>query len=328
MFRRKNNRVVTMEVNDYAIRALSLADDDLETAVLGEYVLAPGIVVDDVVKDELAFFDVLKEITKAWNITKYDLRFFVPDHAVMMRVFNHPKETPLVGLKAYVEMELGRTIHLPFENPLIDVYNHKGNEEESVIFAAPAEESIKLIQLYEDVQLQPTVLDVRALSNIRFLNSTSQFEPARTYLIVDLSMNAVSISIYTDGNVEFLRYQPSEHPNRNWRYGTIKNGENVYTYNGDVEQYRIEINAQIYEIERILNFYKFSLNKGEKSVDEIIIMGYNPEIRYFSEQIKIIIDLPLTVIDDAYVQKRYPQFNAKYVALIGLALKGGASIGS
>ena len=55
----------------------------------------------------MAFFDLLKGLVKDWNISKHDLRFFVPDHSVMMRTFEHPKDLASDQLKGYVEMELG-----------------------------------------------------------------------------------------------------------------------------------------------------------------------------------------------------------------------------
>lgn len=323
MFRRKKKRVVSFELNDFCIRALVVDNGDLATASVHEHTLSPGIVVDEIMKDELALFEVLKTVVKEWGIAKSDLTFFAQDHAVMMRTFTHPEEITTDKLKSYVEMELGQTIHLPFENPLIDVYDHNADDGEAVLFAAPSEEVFKLTQLFEDVHLYPTVLDVRTLSSIRFLETTAFFSPDQTYLIVDWSINAAAISIFSKGNVDYLRYQPAEKPSRSWRYNS---GGNVgYTYDGDIEEYRQSLTSHIYEIERILNFYRFSLNKGEKAVDEIIMMGEHPEMNYLMEQTSSVLNLPIQVIDDAFMKKFKSQFKAKHAALVGLALKGGSS---
>ncbi len=322
MFGRKKNRVVSLELNDFLIRVFIVNDGDVANATVYEYPLPAGLVVDETVQDELAFFELLKALAKDWNIAKHDVRFFAQDHSVMMRAFEHPKDIQSDKLKGYVEMELGRTLHLPFDEPLIDVYDPKAGDGEAVIFAAPSEEVFKLMQLYEDVHMHPTVLDVRTLSNIRFLDSTSFFLPGKTYLIADWSINAVSVSIYSNGNVDFLRYQPTETSSRNWRYETDSKERNVFTFEGNLEDYHLSLANQVLEIDRILNFYRFSLHKGEKSVDEIVMMSEHPEMDYIAEQMRSAIDTPITIIDDAFVQKKYPQFEAKHVALIGLALKG------
>lgn len=324
MFRKKKNRSVSIELTDFLIRALICAEDDVAEAIVYEYALPPGIVVDETVEDELAFFDLLKELVKDWKIAKLDLRFFAQDHAVMMRAFDHPTELETEALKGYVEMELGRTIHLPFENPLIDIYDHAPGDGVATIFAVPSEEPMKLIQLYEDVRLHPIALDVRALSNLRFLESASFFSSEKTYLVADWSVSAVTITIYSDGNVDFLRYQAAEQLARNWRYSTDASGKNEFTYDGDLENYLLTLSEQVFEIERILNFYRFSLHKGEKAVDEIVLLGDHPEIVTITEQLRAAIEMPVEVIDDRYVQQFYPKLEAKHVALIGLALKGGS----
>lgn len=185
MFGRKKNRVVSLELNDFLLRVLTVKDGDLANATMQEYPLPAGMVVDETVEDELAFFELLKKLTKEWQIAKHDVRFFVQDHSVMMRTFEHPQEISSDKLKGFVEMELGRTLHLPFDEPLIDVHDPKANDGEAIIFAAPSEEVFKLMQLYADVQLQPTILDVRTLSIIRFLESTTFFSPNKTYLIAE-----------------------------------------------------------------------------------------------------------------------------------------------
>jgi len=325
MFRRKKNRVVSLEMNDYYIRALIYTDDDLATGVIKEYPLESGLVVDEIVIDEIAFFDVLKKMAKEWGISRYDLRFFVPDHGAMMRTFEHPKELSSDEIKGYVEMELGRTIHLPFENPLLDVYDHVEGDGEAVIYASSSDEVTKLIELYQDVHLQPTQLDIRSLSNIRFLDEVSYFTPGDTYLIADWSINAVTISIYSDGNVEFLRYQPADTPTRNWVYSPDSPDNYIYTYSGNLTDYHSSLAEQVFEIGRILNFYSFSLHKGEKSVDHIIMLGDNPEMSYIAEQMRSSVEAPVDIIDDAFMKKYYTQFKPKHSALIGLSLKEGGN---
>jgi type IV pilus assembly protein PilM len=328
MFRRNKNRLVTIEMNDYVIRVLIIQDGNLETAKVYEYALPPGVIVDEILEDELAFFEILKSLVKDWNISRHDLRFFVPDHSVMMRTFDHPKELASNELKGYVEMELGRTIHLPFENPLLDVYDHEEGDGEAVIYASSSEEVVKVMQLYHDINLNPKILDVRMLSIIRFLKTTDYFSAEKTYLVADWSINALSISIYSNENVDFLRYHPVESPTRNWKYAPDLLDINVFTYDGEIEEYKMSLSEQVLEVERILNFYRFSFHKGEKSVDQIVLVGENPELLYIKEQLESTVDMPVEIIDDAFVRKHYNELNRKHVALIGLSLKEEDLLGS
>ncbi len=114
MFKSKKNRFVALEVNEYVIRAIVMNSLDIKQAVVYEHPLQPGIIEGDTIRDEMALFDELKELVPAWGIKRHDVRFFVPDSSVMMKSFEHPTDVVAGKLKAYVEMELGRTIHLPF----------------------------------------------------------------------------------------------------------------------------------------------------------------------------------------------------------------------
>jgi type IV pilus assembly protein PilM len=77
-----------------------------------------------------------------------------------------------------------------------------------------------------------------------------------------------------------------------------------------------------------LNFYRFSFHKGEKSVDQIVLVGENPEMPYIKEQLESTVDMPVEIIDDAFVRKHYNELNRKHVALIGLSLKEEDLLGS
>lgn len=319
---KKKRRLVAIELSDFYIRALHFQEGNMAAASVFEEVLPSGLVEEEVVQDEMQFYELLNDLIKKWGITKDDLSFFVPDHAVLMRAFNYPPDLPVERLKGYVEMEIGASIHLPFESPLIDVDTKGMKEGEAVLFAVPSEEVMRLMSIYEDVRLEPTHLGIRALANLRFLAETGYLDKERTYLIVDWEVKSASMSIYSNGKVDFLRYQAIEVPKDAWVY----KGDDVhgyrYLYEGDYDVYERLMIDQSYEIERILNFYRFSLHKGEKSVDEIVMMGDHPEIEAIVEQVRSVIDSPITVIDDAYVSEHYPGYEAKHAALIGLALKG------
>lgn len=321
MFKTKKNRFVALELNEYVIRAIVMNSLDVNQAVVYELPLAAGIIEGDSIRDEMALFDEFKGLVDTWGIKRHDVRFFVQDSSVMMKTFEHPSDVVGNKLKAYVEMELGQTIHLPFTNPLIDVYDAKANDGEATLFAAPSDEVNKIAGLLDDVTLTPTVADVRSLSTIRFLEKIDLFTHQKSYLITDWSITGLSISIYTPGKLEFLRYQSIETSIKSWESRVVDEHEVSFTYDGQIEEYRMLLIDQIAEIDRILNFYRFSLYKGEKAVDEIIILGDSPEMDYIVNEMRSNYETPIQFIDDPKVQSVYPHFKAKHIPLIGLVLK-------
>ncbi|WP_342598509.1 pilus assembly protein PilM [Psychrobacillus sp. FSL H8-0483] len=321
MFKSKKKRFVALEVNEYLIRAIVMNSPDIKQAVVYEHPLKAGIIEGDMIRDEMALFDELKELVPAWGMKRHDVRFFVPDRSVMMKTFEHPADVTSAKLKAYVEMELGQTIHLPFTHPLIDVYDEKPNDGEATLFAAPSEEVSKMAGLLADVSLSPTVADVRTLSTIRFLEKINAFTDKKSYLITDWSITGVSISIYTPGKLEFLRYQTIDTPMQKWQGRQIDEKMVQFFYDEDMEEYRMQLMDQIAEIDRILNFYRFSLYKGEKAVDELIVLGDSPDMSYILSEIRSNYETPVTYIGDEEVQSLYPNLNARHAPLIGLVIK-------
>ncbi|MFJ7826930.1 type IV pilus biogenesis protein PilM [Psychrobacillus sp. NPDC096623] len=321
MFKTKKNRFVAIELNEYVIRAIVMNSQVINQAVVYEQPLSAGIIEGDSIRNEMALFDEFKKIVDVWGIKRHDVRFFVPDSSVMMKSFEHPADVVSSKLKAYVEMELGQTIHLPFTNPLIDVYDAKPNDGEATLFAAPSDDVNKIASLLDDVSLTPTVADVRSLSTIRLLEQLNLFASQKSYLITDWSITGLSISIYTPGKLEFLRYQAIETSIKSWESRVVDEHEVTFTYDGEIEEYRMLLIDQIAEIDRILNFYRFSLYKGEKAVDEIIILGDSPEMDYIVNEMRANYETPIQFIDDSKVQGVYPNINAKYIPLIGLVLK-------
>jgi type IV pilus assembly protein PilM len=320
MFKKKTKRYVALDLNEYIVRAIVMAGPDIEQAAIYEYPLNKDIFENDILVDEMALYETLKSIIELWGIKHYNVRFFVPDSTVMMKTFEHPSDVTSAKLKGYVEMELGQTIHLPFSQPLIDVYDFKPDDGEAVLFAAPSEEVNKIAGLLDDLHLNPTTADVRSLATIRFLENTVGLEERLSYLIAEWSISGVSISIYTGGKVEFLRYQTIDTLIEKWQ-SKEDNNEISFSYEGQLEEYQSQLIDQIAEIDRILNFYRFSLYKGEKAVDEIIILGDSPEMDYIASEMIANFVTPVKHIDDSQVQVYHPNLKSKHIPLIGLVYR-------
>lgn len=316
-FKKKSNRFIVMDINEFLIKAVVMNTNQIENAVIYQSLLVDGIFDGDTLVDEMAFYELMKELLEKWGLKRLDVRFFVPESTVMMKTFEHPDDVVTENLKGFVEMELGRSIHLPYSQPLLDVYDFKQGDGEATLFAAPSEEIIKMAGLLDDLSLHPSIAEIRALASIRYFEEVKNMESTKSYLIMEWSIAGVSISIYSGGKVEFLRYQSIETERSNWIIAT-KGEEFIYEYNGEADEYRGQLIDQIAEVDRILNFYRFSLYKGEKAVDEIFIFGDNPEIEYIYSEMTANLVTPVQHFDDTKVKKTHPNFKSRDIPLIGL----------
>ena len=318
-FKKKSH--LSVELNDYVLRGIIKKGPSAEQWEVVEVVLPPGVIAEDAIADEMGLYEILKENIQKLGGKNQSVRIFVPDSSVLLKTFDHPDEIESAKLQEFVQMELGRTIHLPFQDPLLDVYDPVPDDGQALLFAVPPEEVGKTIGVLQDVNLHPEVADIRALCSLRLLEQIQLIDEDKTYLIAEWSINELSICIYTNGVVEFLRFQPVDTDITKWLAQHKEDGID-FEYAGDIQEYLVSLSDQVFELDRILNFFKFSLHKGEKTVDEMILLGDNPLLHQIADIIEENIQLPVTVVDDGVIASHYPkQFKAKHASLIGLALK-------
>ncbi|TSI10128.1 type IV pilus biogenesis protein PilM [Lysinibacillus sp. BW-2-10] len=321
MFNSKKKSHLSIELRDYVIRALVMKGPGLEQSQLFEIPLEHGAIVESTIENEMVLFEIFKKYTSKWGGKKQNVRLFVPDTSVLLKSFDHPEDVEPDKLLEYVQMELGESIRVPFEDPLVDVYDHTPGDGQAILFAAPSDEISKLTSIFLDIKMEPEVADIRSLCNLRILDKMGLIDGEKTYLVSDWSINELSICIYSLGQVEFLRFQLIETEMLKW-VSTVESEADVrFEFQGDPQSYLMQVMDLVLELDRMMNFFRFSLHKGEKGVDEIIVMGDNPFIEQITETLNNNLNIPSTLINDEVISKHFPNFKAKHTALLGLALK-------
>jgi type IV pilus assembly protein PilM len=322
MFNFKKKSHISITLNDYVLRALVLKGQQLEQPIIYEVALPKNVIKEGTIVDEMALFEVIKANISNWGGKKQHVRFLVPDTSVLLKTFEHPADVTGKKLKEFVQMELGQSIHLPFQEPLVDIYDPKEGDGQAVLLAAPPEEVGKIVGLLLDHHLKPEVADIRALCNLRILEHIQMIDDKKTYLVTDWSINELSICIFSKGNVEFLRFLTIDFDEGKWEKDVLENNEVIFRYVGNIDDYHMTVTDQVLEIDRMMNFFKFSLHKGEKVVDEIIVMGDHPLLETIQELLQDNLTVPINVVNDALVEKNFPNCKARHATLLGLALKG------
>lgn len=314
---------ISVELNDFVFRLLYKSSAEDNSFQVNEIALTEGLIEHGEIVNEMGLFDLLKITLEEWDMRKRPVRFFVSEQSVLMRPIDLPKGLPMDELRGYLQMEIGNSIHLPFDNPLFDIHDADPNDDKVVLFAAPDETVRRFSALYDDATLIPEVAEVRMLANGRFLQKADLFSSGKSYLIADWSIDGLSVGIFTDNEIEFLRYQEIESLFNQWKEINNKELKVKFSFIGDPIDYRNQLIDQVMEIGRISNFYRFSLHKGDRSIDQIILMGDNPEMNFIHEQTIRDQEQKVIVIDDEFMQKFYPDLNGRHAALVGLAIRGG-----
>lgn len=321
----KSKSVVNIVIEDYIIRMVENNGKDLMSIKSIEEKLVPtGIIVDGKIVDELAFYEIVKELVREWNIKNRDVRFYVPDALIILRELDIPNDVKDTEMKQYITMEIGNTIHFPFKNPVFDIYDiQQENEVKKVtVLAAPEEEIIKYTEVFVDASLTPIAVDVRSLGIYRyFLTEQKNIAQDKVYLFFELNLKSIHISIFHKHKLEFQRHQPINIDINAWQADGDKQPIH-WMYQGDPTQLYGEIDDHLNEIDRLMNFYRFSIRQGEKSVTDIIMTGDFPKLSDIVTQLKNRFPIEITLLDQNESLQEH-HITGAFTPALGLALKGG-----
>ena len=318
----KSKRVANIVIEDYVIRMVENNGKDLASIkTTAEKALPNNTIQHGKIIDELRFYEFMKEVIQEWGIQKRNVRFYVPHALIIMKQFDIPEHVNKQEIKQYITMEIGNTIHFPFKNPVFDLYEtaHTLAGNKVTVFAAPEDEIIKYTEVFDDVHITPVAVDVQPLGVYRYFLEEHQLQHNKVYLFFELTLVSTIVSIFHQQTIEFLRYQPLNVSIHDWQ----PNDEQAisWKFTGDETRLQGEMDDQLNEMERLMNFYRFTLRQGEKAVTDIILLGDFPELHEVVTKIKNRYDLPVTVLTTDHVQNR--ENGSVFIPALGLALKGG-----
>ena len=109
-----------------------------------------------------------------------------------------PAEVMDDEIHGYLYLELGKSLHLPFEDPVFDtvVLSEKEDKKEILLFAAPEAAVLEYSQLFSDVKLRPLEAEVSPLALYRLYEYLGQAQAGEDLLMVQFDLNTICICIF------------------------------------------------------------------------------------------------------------------------------------
>lgn len=261
----------------------------------------------------------LFEMVEQYQFKKGEVSFFVNDESLLFRTIELPNKSAYENLSEYVEMEIDHTIHLPFKNVAYDLYYANEQKTKAIMFAAEEEEIMEKAENYEAIGWEPVVAGVEALSTYRYLEYTNQLPDVPIFLIVHWGIEGLSLSVFNTDLMEFHRYQPFEGAESRWKVEHHQNDCQIQLL--EVLQEEIIIADAVDELVRVLQFYRYSLHKGERAVQYAIVLGDHPNESDIISSISEKVDFPVRGIDERKHAEYYPSIPKYFAPLIGLSLR-------
>ncbi|PLT30150.1 type IV pilus biogenesis protein PilM [Peribacillus deserti] len=324
LFSRKH-KIVNLVIKDHVLRYVELKQTNpLIVQKCGEYYLPPGLIKDGRVIDRETLSTILEQCVADWKIRKKQVRMIVPDPFIVVRKLEIPKDVEGDEITGYLYMELGSSIHLPFEEPVFDtvILGEAKDKKEILLFAAPEDIVKEYSSLLEDCGLIPVAADISPLSLYRFYHALDKSRTEEHLLMIQLDVGSMGICIFEGEKPIFMRHIQLPGTLSSWETSLTGTGNTSLVYeenHGDIEAAFSDI---FNELDRIMNFYRYTLRQGQQSITKILLAGDNPFKNKVFEELVVRFNLFVDRIDshEVHTVNQTPLPDSFYVTL-GLALK-------
>ncbi|MGV2938054.1 type IV pilus biogenesis protein PilM [Mesobacillus sp. LC4] len=274
------SKVVNIVVNDHSIRYVELKQRNPATPLhYGQRYLPPGIILDGKIQDFDTLENILDECLDDWKISRREIRFTVPDSLVIIRKVSIPVDVKEDEIHGYLYLELGTSIHLPFEDPVFDIIplGIEDQKQQILVFAAPEQYVTEYADLFKAIKLKPIAADISPLSIYRLYYQQALKSENEILLTVQFDLDVVSMCVFEEHIPVFMRHIPGD-LKENWK---VKNGRGRFSdqelvYEGEVNEITFQLEDIYRDIAKLMDFYHYSLTQGKNEVTRILLNGDHP----------------------------------------------------
>ncbi len=291
-----------------------------------EYLLPKGIIERGKIVDRPAFNEIMTDCVKKWQLKYKEVKFFVPDSSLFFRKLTIPSNIPDDDVRGYLNFEIGSNIHLPFEDAYFDFQflttdeENEGADKEILFFATPEPLIREYQEILEKLKLRPIVADVSSLCIHQLYSTLQGYDPEEHYLFVEWDLTSINLSIFQNHLPVFMRHIPLTMGEEDWEV-EVEEDKHILICKNE-ERILMEMTDQLSEIERVMNFYKYSLQQGEKEITTIVLVGDHPMLSTIKERMSIYgTKLNLLTEKDLGLNSQRPDVSTGFVVPLSLCLK-------
>ncbi|WP_204524881.1 type IV pilus biogenesis protein PilM [Priestia abyssalis] len=317
-------KIGNLVIKDHVIRYAELKHaPSLAVSKAYERYLPKGIIENGKIVDSETLSMILDECVLDWGLKRTKVRFVVPDDRVVIRHQTLPESLDDDEIKGYLYMEIGSSIHLPFEDAIFDFFVTSRTEQQTdiILFAAPEELVLHYSEVLQEAKLQPVAADVSPLCLYRLCHHEDLMARDTHQMFIQIDLLSVNVSVFHEHQPTFMRHIPLEDKLENWN--VTNDGNHSVLERVDGKDILLGKLNDIYkEVERIVNFYKFSMHEGKTEISQLFVTGDHPYLMELFEKLQENVSLPAQIIDVSVQQKELPnEVDRRYYLALGLALK-------
>jgi type IV pilus assembly protein PilM len=257
--------------------------------------LPPGTMQEGQIADIGKLRQTLKEALGAAKWRTRDVHVAVPGQMVMVRMLRMPNVSGS-RLKKLVDFECKTNIMFPFDDPQYDFVkldpvetaggtadggdggkDARGNLRDVMLVAASRSALDQYVSLFSGARLKVKSMEIKAFSLLRLGRSMPGMSLDQTILLADVNETCCDLSVVHNGTLQITRNIPvSMEPEPADSGGGPPNGRPDAAspaVSGDEAYFDNACHEMISEMERMMNFYRYTLNKRDHQFGEIWLAG-------------------------------------------------------
>jgi type IV pilus assembly protein PilM len=315
------NRVINITVKDHVVRMAELKNNKEPHVLRSEERYLPnGIIREGKIQDSETLTAILEECISEWKIKGKEIAFLVPDPVIIIRKLSIPQDVSAEEIKGYLYMELGTSIHLPFEDPVFDytiLETGESGTKEILLFAAPEEVIHEYVSVFEEARLKPVLADISCLALYRLYYELDLIGSEENLMMVQVDIQQVNVSIFENHKPVFMRHLLMDIDSGKWE---LEPG-NQLAYLGDKEEIISPLEDIYKELDRVMSFYRYSLHQGNRQITRVLIDGDHPWLGELHEELNSRLDAPVLLLSDPDKLREKPSFLPQFNLNVGLGLK-------
>lgn len=319
------SKVVNLVLNDHSIRYVELKQKNpVIPHHFGQRLLSPGIITDGKIQDFDTLVNILDECIAEWKIAKREIRFIVPDSLVIIRKVSIPADVKQDEIHGYLYLELGSTIHLPFEDPVFDTISLgvENQKQEILVFAAPEKYVIEYADLFKIVRLKPIAADISPLAIYRLYHQNDMAAKNEVLLSVQFDLDVVSMCVFEEQIPVFMRHIPGD-LQENWKVKRSRDNQSnkELIYDGEIAELTFQLEEIYRDIAKLMDFYRYSLTHGKNEVSRILVNGDHPMLDRVLTDMKDRFGIPVDTLKIRIHHTEAVELPRAYNLALGLGLK-------
>ncbi|MFD2705174.1 type IV pilus biogenesis protein PilM [Salibacterium lacus] len=320
LFQRKKDKRNTLIIKDHVIRYVRSRKPDTGVVdTMEERYLPPGIIREGRVHDEETLRQIFHECADMWGLHGEPVQYCVPDAFVVAREVSLPDEVSTDEVSAYLYMEVGDSIAVPFDEPLFD-YVYIPERHAAVLLVAPRGPVDTYGRILESIRCRPNAADISPLCLYRVLTYSEAVHPAAHMLLLQVDLHAATISIFHEGRPLFISRVSLESGEEDWSLQTGRSQSHP-VWKGTPEQLQKQIETTADEVGRIMNFYQYSMKRGEEGIGVVFTGGDHPFLERWTDTLVRRFDIPVKQAGAARLTAGEEEMPVRFYENAGLVLK-------